>query len=309
MKTILEKMVKLHKGLNVFVPRIDEMPSLDLSSVDPTGVHCTVASEAEAIRLYDQYEKICLVEGGTRPHRRVVMERECFGLTLINRAEDKEEMVWMLSGVKSGVGAAIVSFSGSPYGTVEEMCAHLRNFGHLPIMQVYEAGTLYVVFTRVFTETMKYLQFIDPTEKALESVLDIGLINKGDVWIKHNVGWSAHFFEIEETGWKKKFFEEEIAGARDSLIAKTYKEKFKGQPILKPNAEQSAVLMASGRFNGLIVTEDGRQLVVKGTEIINKINRTKRSLNDEPEAVRVIDQKSAAIVALDVVKGCYMLMS
>lgn len=303
MKLLVEKMFKLNKGQNVLVPHIHET-DIDLSAVDPAGIYCTTTDENKALELYEQYDKIVVAQ---KPHEEVVSDANKFGLALIETYGSKQELAWYINRVFTSMSAVVIRFDDGVYHTLEDMTDQLLCLGVMPLRFAYEDGKTYMVAQRTDPKGTKGMSYRD-YEEALSSIIDVRLLKKHDALIRCINGFSSPWWEANDTGWRMRYFEKHCT-VREDLRARLYRKRYEGQPIMMPNPEQAAVLLASGRLKGLIETDDGRELIVKGTEVIKKVTRTKRSLNDEPEAVRVIDQKTAAIVALDMQNGEFVWLS
>ena len=173
---------------------------------------------------------------------------------------------------------------------------------------VLENGKKYLIGYRVHKSLMTMLDFEDFAQLFYGPVIDSMSIN-----IKYNskdLKWSfpAIFREKSVPSWKSDFFFAKGV-AKDAFFAEIAKPKFLGGTIEMPNHEQITVLIASGAINQEVLLDDGRIVILKGTEQISSKSRTKLDIEGNPKVL--IDQqiRETLVYGLDMTNGEFFKLS
>lgn len=132
-----------------------------------------------------------------------------------------------------------------------------------------EDGKKYLIGRRTHKSLLNLLEFDEFKKLFYGPIIDTSII-KIHLKFKDRAYWNhpTRFFEKETPVWKNDFFFESeniLASFFDDAV----KPKFLGGTIEVPNHERLIILLASGAINKEVETDDGRIVILKGTERIS----------------------------------------
>ncbi len=168
---------------------------------------------------------------------------------------------------------------------------------------IQEDGKRYLVGRRMHINLLTFLEFDDFQKLFVEPIVDTSLVET-KVKFKFQPVWSRpeKFSEKETPQWKNDFFFAAEATS-SSFFDDAVKPKFLGGAIEVPNHEQLAVLLASGAIDKEVTLEDGRIVILKGTERLSTKDKIKYDLEGNPVAKIEQQVRNTLVYGLDMTNG------
>ena len=182
-----------------------------------------------------------------------------------------------------------------------KMCRDV--FGIRVEHHIQEDGKRYLVGRRMHTNLLNMLEFDDFKKLFVGPIVDAS-ITKTKIRFRFKQVWQHPilFLEKETPDWKNDFFfEEQMSTA--SFFDDVTKPKFLGGTIEIPNHEQLAVLLASGAIDKEVTLEDGRIVILKGTERLSTKNKIKYDIEGNPTAKIEQQVRNTLVYGLDMTNG------
>jgi hypothetical protein len=211
--------------------------------------------------------------------------------------------------------AKYVAFNAHLIVKLDDMCyVDKPRYHHATINDALKIG---LILEKVFyADGVKWLMFRKNVElftqgEAVEKYLPLfhaplESLDHQALTFKKRSGFKPEYFEERSIPDVKAKILLESVDILDNKIAEKRRSRFMGKAIMKPNKEQTAVLMASGRFNDEVRLNDGRLMSFKGTEQITYDERIKTDVEGNPTAIREILVRETVVIGLDLTNGKYI---
>jgi len=195
-------------------------------------------------------------------------------------------------------------FSISDKDAMKEHFKKCRDiFGIRVEHHIQEDGKRYLVGRRMHTNLLEMLEFDDFEKLFMGPIVDASL-TETKIKFRFKQVWQhpQKFIEKETPVWKNDFFFNEQVSTT-SFFNDVVKPKFLGGAIEVPNHEQLTVLLASGAIDKEVTLQDGRIVILKGTERLSVKSKIKYDLEDNPVAKIEQQVRNTLIYGLDMTNG------